>query len=287
VKSVEEAPNGNREVQGMNVISKTDHLPSNIGAFFFDLRMFRVDDNNLKSLRRDNFRFMEALQGLFLYRNQITELSEDDIFNDLCNLEAINLSENKIKTLSKKLLSRQQKLVKFYISSNEIESFDRQFFASNKNLKEINFFDNKITSIHGDSFKTQKKLTRLRLGSNRLTQLPENVFDPAFNLEYLHVGHNQLKVLPKKLLWRLEKLSEFYAMDNQIEFIDPELFKNSKEMRTIQLEKNNLKVISADFTKVLKLRKLFLRENVCIDTEYKYPESLTVFTSLVNANCTS
>jgi len=287
IKGNHNARKANQDVTIIKLSSQIDHFPSNIGAHFPNARRIYARKNNLKSLVRENFKFIGKLQDLLLEENQISVM-EEDTFTDLRNLAKLELGQNKIRKLPKKLLWRSKQLQHFWAHENEIESLDKDFFSKNKNLMQVNLWNNKIESVHPESFKLLNKLKYLYLGGNRISELDENIFHENVQLEVLYLGSNKIKVLPKKLLWTLKNLDHFNAGINQIEVIDRDLFLNNKVVQYLTFSVNKLKIISVDFTKLLKIKQVDLRANTCIDLEFRDDNNAITLTEIqqaINTNC--
>jgi len=254
----------NQDVKKIKIKGEFDYLPSNIGAHFPNLETADASHENIKSIRRENFKFMGKLKVLYVDYNQIFELNEDT-FVDLINLEKLKLGGNEIRNLPPKLLWKLKKLNEFNAHFIHIESIDKEFFIKNINLKCIEFF------------------------GNYLSEIDENLFGKNVELESLVLSISNIKLLPKKLLWRLVKLQKFVASDNPIEVIDSDFFANNKKLQKIWLYNNKLKSISVDFTQFKELEDLILDGNVCIDIGKGWRTKYTIaqIVEAINANCTS
>jgi len=125
--------------------SASEYLRNNIGAHLPNLRNIYLENNSLKFITRENFKFMQNVVFLSLANNQITELSNQ--FDDLVNLEYLLLSGNQIKILPAQLLKKLKKLTNLHAVFNQIEYLEAGFFDANKKIEKIIFACNKLTKV--------------------------------------------------------------------------------------------------------------------------------------------
>jgi len=149
-------------IKGRN---ETQYLPGNLGNFYPNLQELCIHDAKLKTLKRLNFNFMALLTTLNITNNRIVEAFDEDAFNDLASLEALNLNENLIESFPPKLLHKLVKLIHFNAQKNKIQHISADFFAQNKIIQRIYLNNNKLKTIPFD-FQKLNELQLLNLKDN-------------------------------------------------------------------------------------------------------------------------
>lgn len=102
-------------------------LPKLIGATFANLKVFEAGNCGLTIVRNFYFQNMQNLQLLDLSENQIA-LIERESFRDLVTLKALSLDGNQIKTLDGKLFATMVDLRGINLSNNKIEFLESGTF---------------------------------------------------------------------------------------------------------------------------------------------------------------
>jgi len=84
---------------------------------------------------------------------------------------------------------------------------------------------------------------------------------------------------------KLTKLRTFYAYRNEIEVISRDFIMNNKQMKLINFQNNNLKIISADFTQMKNLEELDIYIKMSKYEGTFFP-TVSFIQSIINAICT-
>lgn len=134
-----------------------------------------------------------SLKSLNLAHNNITKLTNLNIFSNLTNIEILDLSLNKIDEIDEKTFKALTKLKKIVLNRNELTRLHDTLFQQMPQLVVIDLSHNKLENVPVNALRTPK-LKYLNLSDNRFTYLQDN-----FNLELLNSG---------------VKLVKFYINDN-------------------------------------------------------------------------
>lgn len=181
--------------------------------------------------------------------NPIVEVTSDSNFNvQLLNLTQTRLNKipdlylTSLKTL---ILSRCciegeldyeifPELASLDVSFNKIDSLSEKFVQSCKNLYSLNLSNNCITQIP-ESFECPSNITRIDLSNNNLTNLPIP-FLKSSTIEHLNLSHNQLRSLEP---FKFRQLRYFSLSHNQLTEL-PDSFDSSSFLTQLHLAFNKL-----------------------------------------------
>lgn len=229
----------------------TSFIFSGIGETFPNLEQLGIVYGNLTFIERSDFANMERLKALDFTENPIRLIAED-VFWDLQGLERFNMQVCEIEYLPKKLFKNLRNLKWLSLSTNKLKKLERELFTNLQKLRMLDIsYNHMINPIEPDVFWD-------------LTGIEE------LNLEIWAV---YLKKMPLGIFKNMRKLKILNLSGNTLTHIDNSLFENNLELRKIDLVANQLKIIDFDFTKLVRLTALNLRNNDCIDEEYSNGES--------------
>ena len=160
------------------------------------LRTLILKDGGFSSLTRQLFMPLSDLISLDLSFDNITTL-DSDVFQDLSNLQYLNIDSNQISELPETGL--------LY------------------NMKSLNYFSieqNNLTRVPVNIFEGAVNLTYLDIANNKLEYLPEDIFRTTKYLREIYLNNNQLTTLPKTLFWKLRDLNSLHLEKNKLTSID-------------------------------------------------------------------
>jgi Leucine-rich repeat (LRR) protein len=150
---------------------------------------------------------MHSLKELLLMNNLIEKIDENS-FDDLVNLETIDISYNNLTEIKKDLFAKLNKIKRFNLSNNKLTTVnDSKLFENKTNINYIDFSANNLGLVDANVFRNLSSLVHLSLMSNRLVKLDYNLiqgcdlmqnfclygnkFPPNYTLNY--TGLNDLK----------------------------------------------------------------------------------------------
>lgn len=140
------------------------YLPINIGQLFPRLQKMIIDE--VKFIKKENFRGMENLSTLYLNLNQIETLP-DDAFAELPNLQFLSLGNGKIKVLPENIFQQNPNLNSFDI-----------LFGPLENCNKLKSTSPSFTQSYGFSFTAILAPTQHSTGSGEIQQaLSMRIFD--------------------------------------------------------------------------------------------------------------
>ncbi|CAG9581209.1 unnamed protein product [Danaus chrysippus] len=186
-----------------------------------ELDIFKISNNpRLKHLPMEGFNCSAEQFNIYLFDASNCGLEEifDDSLKTFTALSQINLSGNKIKTISSKVFSRSPKLIDINLSYNQITSLDSKVFEKNSDLGKLNLQGNPLKVLSTEIFVYTPILTWLDMSHAELTALWKvEKTQPATllnNLNFLNVSHNRITEIKQTELDTLNKLRTLDISNN-------------------------------------------------------------------------
>lgn len=184
--------------------------------------------NNGIGMRIDQRLISSSLKYLYFYGNDLDIMWDPDnnkytyFFQNLTNLTHLDISDNKLKSISSEVLCNFPRSIKFLsMSYNLLSYFPWRNISFLENLLYLNLSQNHLSYLPPEVIKFGQFLSLLDLSSNRFSFIPEQFFSEAKSLRYLYLSHNQIKELNHQFL--------------------PALFKNGSELQKLTLHANPLR----------------------------------------------
>jgi len=130
-------------------------------------------------------------------------------------------------------------------------------------LKGFGIFDQvDLKIINRESFANMPELEVLKIVNNqKITGLSGDVFGDLSVLLELRLDRNNIKKLHVDLLKNLRLLKDFSASGNPIEVIEEQLFRNNKNLTSIDFSDTKIKRINVDFRKMSSIVDLKVKTN--------------------------
>jgi Leucine-rich repeat (LRR) protein len=228
-----------------------------------DLRENQITESSLSILND-----LANLRAIYLADNRIRELKHG-IFNHLINLQTLFLTNNQLTEDSLAGLANLPKLRMLELSGNQIKVLLPNNFKGLSGLTSLYISHNQMREIRTGAFKELSVLSRLDLGVNQLTMLSPNIFSGCTTLSYINLSGNQLTNLPKDIF---NEITNVYTGNNRLNFLDlsnnrlstlPEgVFENTTGLLQIKLGGNQfVTLLPALFNGLRFLQELDLTGN--------------------------
>jgi Leucine-rich repeat (LRR) protein len=196
-----------------------------VGYTFFDSKILSENKfENLSSLKVNRANFyslndlksgIEKLSNLKSLELRISNEILSKTFDNLNNLESLNLGGNFMKTLEKHAFSTLNNLIILDLSSNRIESIESDAFFGLKSLTHLIMSSNRIKVIGANTFSGLTNLTHLKLSRNRIRTLEPNAFFGLKKLTNLDLDGNLIDTIKSNAFFGLEKLQHLNMKGNQ------------------------------------------------------------------------
>jgi hypothetical protein len=177
----------------------------------------------------------------------------------------VNLTNCGLLQLNVSNLVNRSNLEIINASRNQISILNNNTFFEADSLVVADVSHNHVKIIELDTFDSLTNLSEIYLNNNAIAELEVGIFDELANLKILHLQHNEIIILEENLFSKNEILQVLLLGHNKIVAIGPTVFKQLNALETLDL-----------------------KENICIDDEFKkYEEQiLTRFTQILNSQPT-
>jgi Leucine-rich repeat (LRR) protein len=153
----------------------------------------RITHLNLRGLTLTcvplEIRLCTGLQQLDLSNNQLASLPKK-IFHGLTGLVELNLSDNRLIFLPEDLIEGMRELRRLSFDNNHLTSLPKIFFRGPRGLQLLYLSNNQLTTLPKELFEDWASLQRITLFNNRLTTLPKGLFQRLLELESLRLSGN-------------------------------------------------------------------------------------------------
>uniref|UniRef100_A0A7M4EWD4 Keratocan n=1 Tax=Crocodylus porosus TaxID=8502 RepID=A0A7M4EWD4_CROPO len=172
---------------------------------------------------------------LYLQNNFIEDLPEES-FKNATELKWVNLDNNRIKKVDKRVLEKLDNLVFLYMEKNKLREVPN-FLPPN--LEQLRLSRNHISKIPAGVFNKLQNLVLLDLHKNELDDMDfnKNTFKGLKNLMQLNLAHNTLRKLPPGVPSAIHQL---FLDRNFIEDIPSEYFKSFPNLAFLRLNYNKI-----------------------------------------------
>ena len=240
--------------------------------------MLELSGYNIPSLQAGDFAGLINLTILNLNSNDLTESTvPSGIFDDLTNLETLDLSANDFTTLPAGLFTSLSALTTLTFNTNaSLTTLDAGVFGGLSALTTLNLSNNaSLTTLPAGVFTNLTALTTLNLRSNALNALDAAIFSTLTDLTTLNLNGNSLRTLdatifstltdlttldlggvflgnltprpqlPAGIFTNLVNLTELHLQSNNIDTLDPTLFATLTNLTTLNLSRNDLDALPA------------------------------------------
>ncbi|XP_044270563.1 leucine-rich repeat-containing protein 15-like [Tribolium madens] len=177
-----------------------------------------------------------SLLDLNVSNNQIEFI---DNFDWALRLRHIDLSNNRLENVSKKIFSILGDLEKLNLENNFIRIIDSEAFSGLKNLKVINLKRNLLNEV---VFKNLPNLEEINLGNNNLKPDSLTTFNNLPKLQSLILHNNFIKKMPPNNFTSLEVLD----LSSNSVILQNSVFKNLGSLKHLNLKNNSLENIPVE-----------------------------------------
>ncbi|XP_047990471.1 LOW QUALITY PROTEIN: toll-like receptor 7 [Leguminivora glycinivorella] len=217
-------------------------------------------------LSLNTFNGLSELHSLDLAQNNI-KFVPSGVFCSLENLNTLNLTHNRIKTIGQLGLGQGcgSNLHYLDLSHNEIKSLPEESeLLKLRSLQSLYLQHNNITDISSEAFNGLVSMRVLNISHNHLHTLPEGLFANARELREVYLNDNSLFELARGIFHRLEQLIVLDLSSNQLtsNHIDDGTFLGLIRLIVLNLSNNALtRIDGKTFKDLFFLQILNLKNN--------------------------
>lgn len=233
-----------------------------------DFPPFYEDRHARQEIVHKPFEKIEGLQRLFLHRNRITDIQEEDLWQ-LSSLQQLYFSQNQLNnaTVHPEAFRNLTSLTTLHLDFNNFHyvPLSVQGKSHLPQVRNLILDSNKITFIVGGTFSQLDTLVNLYLQNNEIVAVEneafpsniitlymynnkfkfkhENQFTNLSRLTNLHLGSNLIDVVPNTSFHGLSSLQFLYLGNNQICRILKVMFKDLTSLTILDLSNNDIAFI--------------------------------------------
>jgi len=140
-----------------------------------DVKVMRLADNRIATVRDDAFAVYSTLQQLHLARNRIVLISRG-AFRGLRNLQIVDLSGNRLTAVRADGFLRHLASVRsLSLAANPIVAVDAAALRPLVRLERLSLASCRLTRLDGHLFAAAPRLSDVDISGNRLSSLPGDV----------------------------------------------------------------------------------------------------------------
>lgn len=160
------------------------------------LRMLDLEGNRLEMLHPSALSGLKNLENFVLARNRIASLG--DALAALPRLKSVDLSANKLSSISPDAFSGNPKLKSVFLSDNQISKLPEGIFQNNHSLQVIDLSKNRLRQVPSSFTPEKSALQSLDLSRNLIEKLDKNQLSGLSGLRVLNLSGNPVETLDKQ-----------------------------------------------------------------------------------------
>lgn len=208
------------------------------------LTLVRIRVANMSILNKLAFINDIALWHLIITDSDIKEI-ESDAFSEFSQLKTLDLSFNKLNSLTDfNLFKENKRLTKIRLQSNLIQEVDLRVFGTeelpNESLDELDLSHNKITHLYGNGSQLLA-LKTLRVNDNSIRQIDNSMFGHMFKLESLFLNHNKIVFITPFTFVNNSYIRDLKLLSNEFNTIEDKAFYGLNGLRILDLRNMKIK----------------------------------------------
>ncbi|XP_055716156.1 chaoptin [Phlebotomus papatasi] len=233
-------------------LPKTNLGPEDFFDFGVELENLKISGGNLKSVKSNTFRHIRGIRRLDLSDNAISTLETDaflEIGHALQSLKMSHSFASSFTTLPRDVLKYLTSLRELDISNNKLKSISDTTFHFLRNLQYLNVQDNQIEQIVKGTFQgdIHSNLETILMGYNSIKYIPQHSFVDLENVRNIILSDNQIEKIERRAFMNLHQLRVLNLRGNKLTSISDEAFQNLPETEIIDLAYNSLNYFDFEF----------------------------------------
>lgn len=269
-------------------MARCNRLELNTQKFGDDITDLVIENSDVP-VALDDFIFkklgLDKVATIKIVNSTITSVSAN-AFHGLHELYAVNLSNNKLKSLHPETFASNKKLLLLTLSYNPLKfpaPGSKEYFLNASSVQELdvsycnmhyitantiknmpglmylNLAGNNLSEMEADTFKTLLDLEEIDLSDNNIKSLPDDIFSENTELATLHIQRNPIDSVYGL---QISDLLTLNAGQTNIRFVGPSMFNGMTYIANLNLSGNSIeKIHNQAFHKLVELNYLDLSYN--------------------------
>ncbi|XP_074619049.1 uncharacterized protein LOC141877908 isoform X1 [Acropora palmata] len=239
------------QINSLSSFSKSDFPPS--------LEVLQVS----QEIVHKPFEKITSLQRLFLHRNLITNIQEDDLWL-LSSLQQLYFSQNQLSnaTVHPYAFRNLTSLTTLHLDFNNFHyvPLSVQGKSHLPRVQNLVLSDNKITFIVEGTFSELDTLNSLEISSNQIVAIENGAFPVTINT--LNLWNNRFNFKHENQFTNLSQLSSLNLDNNLIDVVPNTSFHGLSSLTTLSLNSNKIcRILKVIFKDLTSLQTLYLSQN--------------------------
>ncbi|XP_062537568.1 chaoptin [Armigeres subalbatus] len=257
----------------------TSHLSSltlnaeDFADFGLELEELRITRSGLKSIKNRAFANLRGLKRLDLSENRIDSVEANafneightllslrishgfggqlfqiphESFRQLTTLEALDLSNNKLKTVNENSFHFMENLVSLELHDNQIDTLPKGTFQGDIHckLKMISLRYNNLKQLSTHSFADLGQLNALYLDDNRIETIEKRAFVNMNNLKVLNLRGNKLSKISDESFQNLPELEKVDLAYNALTSFDFDYFDQVGSLTSLEVDVSHNRIMA-------------------------------------------
>ncbi|KAF7273812.1 hypothetical protein GWI33_013503 [Rhynchophorus ferrugineus] len=227
-------------------LSQPHISPEDFLEFGIDLEEISVTFAGLQTVKNNAFHHVHALKYIDLSDNSIGTIENNafiDIGHSLEYLSLAHAFSGSVTSLPSDALKVLVNLEVLDLSNNKFRTLGETSFHFLKKLRRVELQDNQIEAIHKGTFQgdIHSNLEEIYFSFNNLKTISQHTFVNLPQLEHLYLDDNKLENLDRRAFMNLEHLKILNLKGNKLTNVSYETFQNLPELEDLDMAYNNLK----------------------------------------------
>ncbi|XP_058444042.1 chaoptin [Malaya genurostris] len=215
-----------------------------------DLEELKLTRAGIKSIKNHAFTYLHGLKRLDLSENRIDSIEAmafAEIGHSLCSLRMSHGLGAQMAKIPQEAFRYLVALEALDLSNNKLKTLSDNSFHFMKNIVSLELHDNQIDNLPKGIFQSDihSKLAVVSLRYNNLKQLLAHTFVDMEELDAIYLDDNRIETIERRAFMNLDSLKILNLRGNRLNKISTEAFQNLPELEKLDLAYNSL--LSFDF----------------------------------------
>ncbi|CAH1119390.1 unnamed protein product [Phaedon cochleariae] len=251
------------------------NLRSHVFAELQNLNELSLSFNPLRVIDKTAFLGLQNLESLELSFSLNSDLSIDEIFSPLINVQWLSIDNNNLKNLPKHLIKRLGQLRYFNVESNDLHFISNDFFHSHTQLKDIRMSYNELKYVETGTFRNMPNLESVSLCGNKIEYIQSGSFANLPNLTGVMLSHNYIHRMSPNAFVNLTSMNHLNLQNNLLSELSFKCFTNVTGPLVLNFTRNLISSCTSD-SRILRITVIDLTYNKLV----RVPKCLTHTASL-------
>ncbi|XP_050098956.1 chaoptin isoform X2 [Anopheles aquasalis] len=236
----------------LSAVPSSALAPEHLAALGPELEELRLNRASLKSIKNRAFTHVRGLKRLDLSENRIDAFESDafaDVGHSLVALRASHGLGSQLLTFPVEAFRRLTALEALDLSNNRLKALADGSLHLLRNLVSLELHDNQIETLAKGTFQADlhTRLATVSLRYNSLRSIATHTFVELPVLTALYLDDNRIETIERRAFMNLDRLKLLNLRGNRLTKIADEAFQNLPELEKLDLSYNELSSFDFDF----------------------------------------